>query len=252
MRRFVLFGPGYAGSHIAQRLARDGWQVDAFGRHADPEVVATALARADAVLSTVAPEAGRDAVLDSHAPAIGRVGWIGYLSSTGVYGDTNGAWVDEDAPLRGRRSDRIAADQAWLALGARVFRLPGIYGPGRSVIDRLRAGTARRVDAPGQVFSRVHADDIAGAVAAALGQGPAGAYNIADDAPAAQEALLLWAAARLGLPPPPCVAMDDPALSPAARAFYGENRRVANGRARRLLGWRAVYPTWRAGLAALL
>jgi nucleoside-diphosphate-sugar epimerase len=251
MSRFVLFGPGYAGSRIAVRLHDAGWAVAAFGRHAAPGEIAAALKDARAVLSTVAPEGGADAVLTRHGAAIARVPWIGYLSSTGVYGDAQGGWVDESAALAGRRGGRIEADRAWLALGARVLRLPGIYGPGRSVIDRLRSGTAHRVDLPGQVFSRIHVADIASAVMCALGQGPAGAYNVADDLPAPQNDLVAWVAGRLGLAVPPLIAADDPALSPAARAFYRENRRVANGKAKRLLGWRPAFPTWRDGLAAL-
>jgi nucleoside-diphosphate-sugar epimerase len=252
MPLFILFGPGFTGGHIAARLRAAGWDVMSLGRQADPAAVTSALRAADAVLSTVAPEDGRDAVLARYEETIRRVRWIGYLSSTGVYGDAGGGWVDESAPIAGRRPDRIAAEQAWMALGAHVLRLPGIYGPGRSVISRVRAGTAHRVDLPGQVFSRIHVDDVAGAVLAALRQGAPGAYNIADDLPASQNALVEWVCGRVGLPLPPLIGPDDPILSPAARAFYGENRRVANGRARRLLGWRPLYPNWRTGLAALL
>jgi len=177
--------------------------------------------------------------------------WLGYLSSTGVYGDTRGAWVDESAPTGGgRRTARSEADAAWLARGARVFRLPGIYGPGRSPLDRVLAGAAQRIDAPKQVFSRVHVDDIARGVVAALDASP-GAYNLADDLPAGQNAVIEEACRLLGREPPPLLPLEQADLSPAARAFYAESRRVANGKAKRLLGWRPAYPTFREGLRAL-
>jgi nucleoside-diphosphate-sugar epimerase len=175
--------------------------------------------------------------------------WLGYLSSTGVYGDAAGAWVDETAPTgTGRRTDRSAADAAWLALGARVFRLPGIYGPGRSALDRVADGRAHRTGLAGQVFSRVHVDDIVSGVIAGF-DGPAGAYNLADDCPSSQDAVVSFAARLLGLPPPPLVALAD--LPPMARGFYAENRRVANGKAKRLLGWRPGYRDYRAGLRSV-
>ncbi|UAK24824.1 Rossmann-fold NAD(P)-binding domain-containing protein [Sphingomonas nostoxanthinifaciens] len=245
----VLFGPGYCGARIAATLVAQGWRVVAVGRDG---AGADALHHATHVLSTAPPDDAGDPVLTRHGAAIGRVPWIGYLSSTGVYGDSGGAWVDESAPLGGRRGPRLAADAAWLALGARVLRLPGIYGPGRSVLDRLAAGTAQRIDANGQLFSRVHVDDVVGGVRAAIATGRAGAYNLADDLPAPQRDLIEWAAVALGLPLPPLQSLDTAPLSPAARAFYGENRRVANGKARRLLGWQPLYPDYRVGLRALI
>ena len=165
-----------------------------------------------------------------------------------VYGDCDGAWVDETAPIRGRRAPRNRADAEWLARGARVFRLPGIYGPGRSVLERLAEGKAHRVDLPDQVFSRVHVDDIARGVVCGFGA-PPGAYNLADDFPCSQNLLVEHAAAMLGIAPPGFVAPD--ALSPMARAFYAENRRVANGKAKRVLGWTPAYPGFATGLRAL-
>lgn len=147
-----------------------------------------------------------------------------------------------------RRSARAQADAAWLARGARVFRLPGIYGPGRSPLERVHDGRAHRVGLADQVFSRVHVDDIVAGVIAARGA-PAGAYNLADDRPCAQDDVVAYAAALLGLPPPPLVSLDS--LSPIARGFYAENRRVANGKAKRLLGWAPRYPDYRFGLRAL-
>jgi nucleoside-diphosphate-sugar epimerase len=214
------------------------------------------LAGASHVLSSVPPgRDGGDPVLAGYGPALAAAParWLGYLSSTGVYGDTQGAWVDESAPVGGgRRSARVEADAAWRALDprVRVFRLPGIYGPGRNALERVAAGTAHRIAAPGQVFSRIHVADIAAAVIASFA-GPPGVYNLADDLPASHNAVIEQACRLLGRPPPPLLALDDPALSPAARAFYGENRRVASGKARRLLGWRPRYPTFAEGLRAI-
>ena len=250
---------GYSGQAIAAKLRREGWQVVGTGRggdlsFGDERVVCAALADASYVLSSVPPaEDGSDAVLQRYGAQLGGR-WLGYLSSTGVYGDAGGAWVDESSPVGGgRRSARVAADAAWLAAGARVFRLPGIYGPGRSVIDRLREGTAQRIVAPGQVFSRVHVDDIAGGVGAALAAGvPPMALNLADDQPADQEAVLLHACRLFGMAPPPPVPLADAALSPMARGFYAENRRVANGLLKRLASWQPRYPSYREGFAALV
>lgn len=251
MARLVLFGPGYTGARIAAAAAHDGWTVDTIGRATPPDRIRAALGRATHVLSTVPPANAGDPVLDAYGDAIGAAGWIGYLSSTGVYGDTRGAWVDESAALKGRRDGRVAADRAWQAIGARVFRLPGIYGPGRTPIERLRAGRAHRIDLPGQVFCRIHVDDIVRGVLAAIARGPAGVYNLADDLPAAQNDVVEYGCALLGLPVPPLRTLEELNLSPAARAFYGENRRVANGKAGRLLGWRPLHPTYREGLSAL-
>ena len=253
MARFVLFGPGFAGSRIVHALEREGWQVDAMTRATPDETARAALGQASHMLSTVPPtREGQDPVLASHGEAIGRVPWIGYLSSTGVYGDTGGAWVDESAALGGRRGERIAADLAWQRIGARVFRLPGIYGSGRSIFERLRAGQAHRVDLPDQVFSRIHVEDIARGVLAAIVRGPAGVYNLSDELPAPQNAIVEHGCELLGLPVPPLRTLDELDLSPAARAFYDENRRVANGKAKRLLGWQPLYPTYREGLRAIL
>jgi nucleoside-diphosphate-sugar epimerase len=252
MARFVLFGPGYTGLRITCALQRYGWQVDAIERATPQDVAEAALARATHVLSTVPPQEDQDPVLAAFGSAIANVPWIGYLSSTGVYGDTGGAWADESAPLTGRRGGRIAADEAWSAIGARVFRLPGIYGPGRAPLDRLRAGKAHRIDLPGQVFCRVHVEDIVRGVLAAIERGPAGVYNLADDLPAPQNDVVEYGCRLLGLPVPPLRTLEELDLSPAARAFYAENRRVANGKAKRLLDWRPLYPTYREGLRAVL
>jgi nucleoside-diphosphate-sugar epimerase len=252
--RLFVFGLGYTAKAIVD--AFDGWTVEATGADGtvafdDDDAVRGALARASHVLSSVPPAEGGDPVLERYGDALAHA-WLGYLSSTGVYGDTSGAWVDESAPVgRGRRTARAAADQAWLERGARVLRLPGIYGPGRSPLDRVRKGRAHRIDLPGQVFSRVHVGDIAQACVLALGA-PPGAYNIADDLPASGNAVIEHACHLLSIDPPPMVSLDEAGLSPQARAFYAENRRVANLKAKRVLGWRPRYPTYREGLASLL
>jgi len=217
--------------------------------------VAAAISKATHILSSVPPDVEHgDPVLNSYGEAI-RVApakWIGYLSSTGVYGDTGGAWVDESAALAGRRAPRIATDLAWQRLrdGIRMFRLPGIYGPGRSALERLMEGKAHRIDLPGQIFSRVHVDDIAGGIIASF-DGPAGVYNLSDDLPAAQNDVIACAATLLGVEPPAMVSSEEANLSPAARSFYTENRRISNLKAKRLLGWTPIYPAYRQGLRAI-
>jgi len=264
MSHMLIFGLGYTARRLADRLRTDGWHVTATRREGAPDAipfddadaVRRAIASATHILSSVPPVAGGDPVLDRYGTPIAAAGarWTGYLSSTGVYGDTGGAWVDETAPVGGgRRSDRVAADLGWQRLrdDVRIFRLPGIYGPGRSPLDRVAAGRAHRIDQPGQGFSRVHVDDIVGGVVASFDHGPAGIYNLADDCPASQNDVIDYACALLGRDPPPLTTIEAAGLSPAAAAFYAENRRVANGRARRLLGWRPIYPDYRAGLRAL-
>jgi nucleoside-diphosphate-sugar epimerase len=203
------------------------------------------------VLSTAPPGADGDPVLSAYGDAL-KGKWLGYLSSTGVYGDTGGAWVDESAPTStGRRTARAEADAEWLALGARVLRLPGIYGPGRSALERVREGKAHRIDLPGQVFSRVHVDDIVQGCTRALSAAP-GAYNLADDAPSCQNAVIEEACRLLGREPPPLLSLEEAQLSPQARAFYAENRRISNFKVKRILGWTPRYPSYREGLRACL
>lgn len=262
MGHLLIFGLGYTAGRIAADMRARGWRVAATGRagdlaFADRAAVLAALGEATHVLSSVPPErAGGDPVLASYGEALeGRP--LFYLSSTGVYGDRQGAWVDEATPTvaqggEGRRNARAEADLAWLERGARVFRLPGIYGPGRSALDRVRAGQARRIDLPGQVFSRVHVDDIASGVVAALMQGaPPGAYNLGDDHPCSGNEVTEHACRLLGVPLPPLETLEEANLSEMARGFYMENRRVANGKAKRVLGWSPRYPTYVEGLAAL-
>lgn len=248
--RLLIFGPGYTASRLIARLV-DRADIATVTRETFADR-ARDITNATHILST-APPGDEDPVLAVYEREIARSGaWIGYLSSTGVYGDTHGAWVDESAPTgTGRRTARAQADAAWLALpNAHVFRLPGIYGPGRSPLDRIRAGTATRIDIPGQVFSRIHVDDIVTGLIAGF-DGPPGAYNLADDLPAAQSDVIAYGCALLGLPVPPLLPLEQANLTPRARAFYAENRRVANGKARRVLGWRPHYADYRLGLRAL-
>jgi nucleoside-diphosphate-sugar epimerase len=227
----------------------------------DRDAVAAAIASASHVLVSAAPDGGGDPVLARHAGDLARapgIAWVGYLSTTGVYGDRQGGWVDEEsarepAGERGRR--RMAAEDAWLASGlpVHIFRLPGIYGPGRSAFDRLRAGTAQRVVKPGQVFSRIHVDDIAAALAASMARpAPGRAYNLADDEPAPPQDVVAFAASLLGMPAPPEVPIEAAGLSPMAQSFYGESKRVSNRRMTQELGVTLAHPDYRAGLRAIL
>lgn len=258
MSRLLIFGLGYTASRVAERLRADGWQVAGTRRSAtgdalaedDPAVI-DEIAAATHILSSVPPGGDADPVLARHADALraAPAQWVGYLSSTGVYGDAAGAWVDESAPVgTGRRSARAAADLAWQALrpDMRVFRLPGIYGAGRSALDRL---ASPRVDSPGHLFSRIHVDDIVGAVIASFGAG-AGVWNIADDEPATSRAVAEYACRLAGAPYPPLALPET--LSPQARAFYSERRAIANGKMKRDLGYRLRYPSYREGLRACL
>ena len=264
MANVLIFGLGYTAGRIAAAMQAQGWQVRATGSagdiaFADREAVLAAIGAASHILSSVPPDrsTGGDPVLDAYGEALAGKALF-YLSSTGVYGDRAGAWVDEATPTiaqsgEGRRNARAEADLAWLDMGARAFRLPGIYGPGRSALDRVKEGKARRMDIPGQVFSRVHVDDIASGVIAALTQdAPSGAYNLGDDYPCSGNEVTEHACRLLGLPLPPLESLEEANLSEMARGFYMENRRVANGKARRVLGWSPRYPTYVEGLAALL
>lgn len=182
--------------------------------------------------------------------------WMGYLSTTGVYGDRQGGWVFEDSATHPQSTEaqrRAVAEAAWLGVGAAVFRLPGIYGPGRSVFDRLRSGTARRLVRPGQVFSRIHVDDLAAGIAASLARPrPGSVYNLCDDEPAPAADVTAYGARLLGLEPPPEEPFDAAAVSQPALRFWSESKRVSNALAKAELGWRPACPTYREGLAAVL
>jgi nucleoside-diphosphate-sugar epimerase len=253
----LIFGMGYTSSRLALRLRGDGWQVVGTRRMSGGDAIAfddraavlTLLEQATHILSSVPPASeGGDPVLELYGDAIAAspAKWTGYLSSTGVYGDTGGAWVDESAPIgTGRRTARAEADLLWQQR-ASVFRLPGIYGPGRSALDRVAEGKAHRIDLPDQIFSRVHVDDIVASF-----DGPGGVYNLADDLPCSQNLVIEYASQLIGRDPPPLQSLDQAALSPMARAFYAENRRVSNLKAKRLLGWQPLYSTYKQGLGAV-
>lgn len=256
----LIFGLGYTAARLAHRVRQRGGRVTATSRSGaaetvllDSATVAAAIGTATHILSSVPPHAGSDPVLSLYADVLAAAParWIGYLSSTGVYGDTSGAWVDEAAPLGGRRTDRIAADRAWQALRSdvRIFRLPGIYGPGRSTLDQIRGGTAHRV-ATDQRFSRVHVADIGTAIMQSFEHPTGGIYNLADALPAPGRVVVEYACDLIGYPYPPLIDPDDPALSPMARGFYTESRLITAKKARRELGFTPAFPDYRAGLRA--
>jgi nucleoside-diphosphate-sugar epimerase len=272
----LALGHGYSAAALAARLG-PGWRRLGTTRSAeraaemraagvepvdwgDAAAVEAAIAAASHVLVSAPPAAEGDPALARHGAALARRGpdWVGYLSTTGVYGDRQGDWVDEDAPLapvndRGRW--RVAAERAWAARGlaVEVFRLAGIYGPGRSALDRLREGRAQRIVKPGQVFSRIHVDDVAGALAASIAAPrPGSVWNLADDEPAPPQDVIAYAADLLGLPPPPEIPFEAAQLSPMARSFYAESKRVSNRRLREVLGLELRHPTYRHGLRAIL
>ena len=282
MRLFV-FGYGYAGRALARRLKPRGWSVSASVRDpadaerlkaegvtaipvSDREQLAEALANTRALLIAAPPDAGGCPGLQAMVPALAQArafpDWTGYLSTTGVYGDRQGGWVFEASRLSAQSVEgarRVGAERDWLEVGrgmgltVTIFRLPGIYGPGRSAFDRLRAGKARKVIAPGQVFSRIHVDDLAAGLEASIAQPRAGGvYNLCDDEPAANSDVIAHAAGLLGMDPPPEVTLADAELPAAAMRFYAESKRVSNARAKAELGWRPQHPTYREGLAAIL
>lgn len=248
----------------AKRLASEtGFTMRAFGPEADDPRIAADLADSDALLVSAPPDAAGDPVLPRYTEAIAasRIGWIGYLSTIGVYGDQGGAWIDETTPPAARSERtraRLVAEEAWRGLGARtgkavqVFRLSGIYGPGRNPIVKVREGRSQRIVKKGQVFNRIHVDDIATTLLASLDRPRNGAiYNVTDDEPTPPQVVIEHAAKLAGLEPPPEVDFETADLSPMARSFYGENKRVRNRLIREELGVALAYPTYREGLAAL-
>ncbi len=248
----------------AARIAEGGIVGRVFPDAAGEHLLDVDIAAAEALLVSVPPGPDGDPVLARFAEAIAsapRLGWIGYLSTVGVYGDQDGAWIDETTPARPvsqRSRQRLAAEEAWLALGrqrgkaVQVFRLAGIYGPGRSPLQKVLDGSAKRIVKPGQVFNRIHVEDIAAVLEASLDRPRPGAiYNVADEEPAPPQDVVAYAAELAGLPLPPEVAFDEADMSPMAKSFYGENKRVSSRLIRDELGVTLRYPTYREGLEAL-
>ena len=284
MSRLFAFGLGFSAQALGSRLSRQGWEVAGTARDAakvaklaeggyetarfagesrTPEVAAL-LEDTTHLLHSIPPGPDGDPVLAHYRDEIAKLGtlrWIGYLSTVGVYGDQQGQWVDETTPPKPnsqRTEARVAAERAWLDFGkeigvpVQVFRLAGIYGPGRSVFDKIASGTARRINKDGQVFSRIHVDDIARALEASMARPRAGAiYNVADDEPAAPGDVVAHAAEMVGVTPPPEVDFADADLSPMARSFYEGSRRIGNALIKSELGVELRYPTYREGLASL-
>ncbi|MGD9512420.1 MAG: SDR family oxidoreductase [Geminicoccaceae bacterium] len=267
----LCFGLGYTAKHLANRLAARGWEIrgttrdpdgsagwPVFAFDRDRPLPPEALAGVSHVLTSIPPDELGDPVLDRHAADLRGVAWLGWLGTTAVYGDRQGGWVDEDSPIEptlARADRRARAEAAWLASGlpAHIFRLAGIYGPGRNAFVNLKEGTARRIVKPGQVFSRIHVEDIATVLAASIARPRPGAiYNVCDDEPAPPDEVVAYAAGLLGVAPPPAQDYATAELSPMARTFYRDNRRVRNERIKSELGVKLAYPSYREGLAALL
>ena len=280
----LSFGHGYSAQALSRTLLPQGWQITGTTRSevkaealADQGVVplifpgdgdgdgdvADAIAQASHLLISAGPDASGDPVLNAVGDMISararQFEWVGYLSTTGVYGDHQGAWVDENTPLTPstRRGQwRKDAEEAWQAvpgLPLHIFRLAGIYGPGRGPFAKVRDGTARRIVKTGQVFSRTHVEDIAQVLAASIAQpAPGTAYNICDNDPAPPQDVIAHAAELLGAPVPPAIPFETAEMTPMARSFYAESKRVRNDRIKTELGVKLLYPTYREGLAALL
>lgn len=284
MSCLLSFGHGYSAQALTRLLVPQGWQVIGTTRSPEkasklveegveaivwPEEDATsgalgeAFKRATHLLISAGPEEeGGDPVLARLTPEIMRLAaqleWAGYLSTTGVYGDHKGAWVDESTPLNPatfRGQLRVDAEAAWAAipdLPLHIFRLAGIYGPGRGPFAKVRSGTARRIIKPGQVFSRIHVEDIAQVLAASIARpNPGAIYNVCDDNPAPPEDVIGFAAELLNLPLPPAVDFETAEMTEMARSFYAESKRTDNARLSRELGVRLLYPDYKTGLTAL-
>ncbi|RNF34409.1 SDR family oxidoreductase [Paracoccus methylarcula] len=276
----LIFGHGYTAGYLTPLAITRDWRVTGTTRN-HPERVSAAgadallwpgqeddirrvITRSDAILVSAAPTEGGDPVLAVFADELGRARprWLGYLSTTGVYGDRNGGWVDETSdltPSTARARSRVQAEQAWQALAAahdlplHIFRLAGIYGPGRGPFAKLRNGTARRIVKPGQVFSRIHVEDIARILMASIdAPAPGAVYNLCDDDPAPPQDIIACAARMLDMPPPPAVDFEEADLGPMARSFYSDSKRVSNERIKRDLGITLKYPDYRSALAAIL
>ena len=273
------FGLGYCADYLSAKLIKQGWQVSATCRTSEKaavleasgirpvllsgkKVTVTDLGKADHILISVPPEQdGSDPVINFAEAALAalqdQLKWVGYLSTTGVYGDHQGAWIDEETPaglLSERGQRRVAVEAQWAATGLPMhyFRLAGIYGPGRNSLRALQNGTARRVVKQGQVFSRIHLVDITRILEASMANPNAGrAYSVCDDTPAPPQDVVTYAAELMGVCPPALQDFATAELSPMARSFYGENKRIRNNRIKEELGVSLEYPDYRAGLSAL-
>ncbi|WP_300516058.1 SDR family oxidoreductase [Aliiroseovarius sp.] len=266
MKRLLIFGYGYSARALAEVLRAEGWEVRGTTREGSDALrwpgtdMSTHLDWASHLLISIAPNADGDPVLNTLKDDIEKAqfDWVGYLSTTGVYGDHGGGWVDESSPLTPatkRGQQRVEAEAAWRALNLplHIFRLAGIYGPGRGPFAKVRAGTARRIVKPNQVFSRIHVEDIAQVLAASIARpNPGAIYNVCDDEAAPPEDVLAMAAEMLDLPVPPAEDFATADMTPMARSFYAESKRVRNDRIKGDLGVQLAYPTYREGLAALL
>ena len=273
MNRLVIFGMGYTGRALVRALDQGAWQVLGTSRDGSGGTARWPgtemrpwLEEATHLLISIAPNAAGDPVLNALereiAAIAGGLQWAGYLSTTGVYGDHGGGWVDEETPLTPatiRGEQRVAAEARWQALAAgsglplHIFRLAGIYGPGRGPFAKVRRGTARRIVKPGQVFSRIHVEDIAQVLAASMARpDPGRVYNVCDDLAAPPEDVLAFAARLLNLPVPPAEDYATAEMTAMARSFYAESKRVRNDRIKRELGVALRYPDYRAGLRALM
>lgn len=277
MNKLLIIGYGYTARALARRLLAEGWAILGTTRSREnfasiasdgvtpllwPGDVSPELAEATHLLISAGPSEAGDPFLAETGSNLAKIApnviWAGYLSTTGVYGDHAGGWVSEDTPLtpstkRGKL--RVNAEAAWSDTGLplHIFRLAGIYGPGRGPFSKVQSGQARSIIKQGQVFSRTHVDDIAQVLAASIAQpNPGAAYNVCDDDPAPPQDVLAYAADLLGVAPPPAIPFEDADLSPMARSFYSENKRVANDKIKRELGVKLLYPSYRDGLQALL
>lgn len=278
-KTLLSLGHGYSAAYLAKRLVPQGWRIAGTTRDPDRfdalrdqgitpllwdrDAILPWLENASHVLVSAGPNESGDPTLNLLKPDFeaqaARLTWVGYLSTTGVYGDAQGGWVDESAPLtpateRGRR--RVKAENAWAAipdLPLHVFRLAGIYGPGRGPFAKVRNGSARRIIKQGQVFSRIHVEDIAQVLEASMASPkPGTVYNLCDDDPAPPQDVIEHAAELLGVTPPPELPFEQAELSPMARSFYSESKRVRNNRIKADLGVVLKYPDYRSGLAAVL
>ncbi len=261
---FDRVGGTVRGHDKAERLRAAGLDAVLFDGTAPGPDIANRLAGASHIVLSIAPDEEGDPVLRHHRAdldAAQNLEWLCYYSTVGVYGDFGGDWIDETAPLvpRNMRSDRrVLAEQAWRDYAAErglplcILRLAGIYGPGRSTFDKLRAGTARRVIKPGQVFNRIHVEDIARVTALAAQRRLAGTYNLADDEPAPPQDVIEYAARMIGLDVPPDLPFETAEMTPMQKSFYRDNKRVSNAAIKKALGVGMLYPNYRDGLAQVL